>query len=243
MLTYTECMSDLAIGLAPNVYRVPTMGSGINSFFFVESDGSVSLVDTGLNTAPKKIVAAIKSIGKDPTDIRRVLFTHCHDDHVGGAAKLFEIIGSPQVFAHEIETPFLESGTTPARDFTHLAGLLFRFMPDQKYPPIKVDEPLSDNQLLTMGGGLRVIHTPGHTPGHVSLLHEPSRTLITGDSIFNFGFKRAWSISAFCTNFEQSKQTATRFLDLDFDTAAFTHGPHIQTGGKAALGKFLHKRS
>ena len=103
-------MSEPVIQLTPNVYRVPTMGSGINSFFFIEDDGSVTLVDTGVKSAPKKIVAAIKSLKKDPKDIRKVLFTHSHDDHAGGAAKLIEIIGNPEVYAHEEEIKYLESG-------------------------------------------------------------------------------------------------------------------------------------
>lgn len=234
-------MSELAIQLAPNIYRVPTLGSGINSFFFIEEDGSVTLVDTGIKSAPKKIIAAIKSLNKDPKDIRKILFTHSHDDHVGGAAKVIEIVGSPEIFAHESEIKYLESGTNPPRDLSHFAGLFFRFMPEVKYPPIKVNNVLHDRQILNIGGGLEVIHTPGHTPGHVSFLHKPSGVLITGDSVFNFGFKLAWSLSAFCTDFDQSRETAKKFLDLEFETAAFTHGPHIQKGGKGALKEFLRR--
>ena len=234
-------MAELAIQLAPNVFRVPTMGNGINSFFFIEDDGSITLVDTGVKSAPKKIVAAINYLNKDVKDIRKVLFTHSHDDHAGGAAKIIEIIGEPEVLAHESEIKYLESGTNPPRDLTHLAGFFFRFMPAGKYSPIKVDTAINDKQLLPIAGGLEVIHTPGHTPGHVSFLHKPSGVLITGDSVFNFGFKLAWSLSAFCTSFDQSRETAKKFLDIDFDTAAFTHGPHIQKGGKRALENFLLK--
>jgi glyoxylase-like metal-dependent hydrolase (beta-lactamase superfamily II) len=234
-------MKELAIQLAPNVYRVPTMGNGINSFFFIEDDGSVTLVDTGLKTAPKKISAAIKSLGKDVTDIRKILFTHSHDDHASGAAKIIEIIGTPEVLAHREEVKYLESGENPPRDLTHFAGFIFRFMPKGGFDPIRVDSSFDDRQVLPIAGGLEVMHTPGHTPGHVSFLHKSSGVLITGDSVFNFGFKLAWSLSAFCTSFNQSKETAKKFLDLEFETAAFTHGPHIQNGGKRALEKFLLK--
>ena len=115
-------MSDPVIEIAKNLFRVPTMGSGINSFFITESDGSITLIDTGLKTAPKKLVTAIKYLQKDPSDIKRVLFTHSHDDHAGGAAKIIEIIGSPRVYAHEAEAQYLESGKNPPRDLTHLAG-------------------------------------------------------------------------------------------------------------------------
>ena len=236
-------MSPLVIELAPNVYRIPTMGSGINSFLFKETDGSLTLVDCGLKSAPKKIEAAITSLKQDMSDVKKILFTHSHYDHAGGAAKVIELIGSPEVISHEAERDFLESGKTPPQDYSYFAGKFFRFMPPSRLDPISVSKTVRDGETLNIAGGLQVVHTPGHTPGHVSLLHLPSRTLITGDSVFNFGFKRAWSLSAFCTNFEQSKKTALRFLDLDYTTAAFTHGPHIKDKGKIALKKFLAEKS
>ena len=236
-------MASLIIELAPNVYRIPTMGSGINSFLFKETDGSLTLVDCGLKSAPKKIEAAITSLKQDMSDVKKVLFTHSHDDHAGGAAKVIELIGSPEVISHEAEQEFLESGKTPPLDYSYFAGKFFRFMPSSRLDPISVTKTVRDGETLDIAGGLQIVHTPGHTPGHVSLLHRPSGTLITGDSVFNFGFKRAWSLSAFCTNFEQSKKTAYRFLDLDYTTAAFTHGPHIKDKGKIALKKFLAGKS
>ena len=183
--------------------------------------------------------AAITSLKQNMSDVRKVLFTHSHDDHAGGAAKVIEFIGSPEVISHEEEKDFLERGENPPQDYSYFAGKLFRFMPPSRFTPITVTKTVRDGENLDIAGGLQVVHTPGHTPGHVSLLHLPSGTLITGDSVFNFGFKRAWSLSAFCTNFEQSKKTALRFLDLDYTTAAFTHGPHIKDKGKIALKKFL----
>ena len=232
-------MSRLVIELAPNVYRIPTMGSGINSFLFKESDGSFTLVDCGVKSAPKKIVAAIKSLNHDVSDVNRIIFTHSHDDHAGGAAQVIELVGKAEVIAHEEEKRFLESGTNPPQDYSHFAGLFFRFLPTGEFTPITVNRTVKDGEHLAIAGGLQVIHTPGHTPGHVSLLHQESGTLITGDSVFNFGFKLAWSISAFCTNFEESKKTALKFLDIDYKIAAFTHGPHIEDGKKLALKKFL----
>jgi glyoxylase-like metal-dependent hydrolase (beta-lactamase superfamily II) len=232
-------MAPLAVQIAPQVFAVPTMSNWINSYIFSEDDGSLTLVDCGLKNAPKKIVAAIKSLNRDMSDVKRVVFTHSHDDHAGGAAKVIEIIGTPQVIAHVEEKQFLESGINPPQDYSHFAGKFFRFMPSGGFSPIRVHKTVSDGEILPIAGGLQVIHTPGHTPGHVSLLHQPSGTLITGDSIFNYGFRVAWSLSAFCTNFNQSKETALRFLDLDFTTAAFTHGPHIKDKGKKKLKKFL----
>ena len=232
-------MAKPGIEMAPGVFRVPTLGSNINSFFFTEDDGSITLVDCGLKSAQKKIENAVKFLNRDMSDVKRIIFTHSHDDHAGGAAKVVELASSAKVISHEEEQQFLESGKTPPQDYSHFAGLIFRFIPPSRFTPVSVAQTVRDGEVLPIAGGLQVIHTPGHTPGHISLLHKNSGVLITGDSIFNYGFKVAWSLSAFCTNFEQSKRTALRFLDLDFSTAAFTHGPHIADKGKKSLKKFL----
>ena len=235
-------MPKPAIQIANNVYRVPTMGSAINSFVVIEEDSSVTIIDAGLKHAYKKIISALDYLGSDHSDVRRILFTHSHSDHTDGAPKLIQKLGTPKVYAHEEELKYMETGENPPRDLSHLAGLFFRFMPFGKHEPVKVDEAIHDRQILPIGGGLEVIHTPGHTPGHSSFLFKESGVLITGDSLVNYGFARYWSLSAFCTSFEQSKKTALKFLDLDFDIAAFTHGPHIQSGGKKALKNFLTKK-
>lgn len=232
-----------AIQIAPNLYRVPTKGDFINSFLFLENDGSITLVDTGLKGAPKRILDALGFLNRDISEVKRILLTHSHDDHASGAAELIEIIGKPQVLAHEADAQFFESGENPPRDLSHFAGLFFRFMPAGGFTPFKVTQRVKGGETLPIAGGLKVIHTPGHTPGHISLLHNESETLITGDSIFNFGFRRAWSLSAFCTNFEESKRTARVFAEVDFKNAAFTHGPHIMHSGKSALGKFLKSKN
>src|SRR4249920_4087429 len=78
-----------AIAFAPGVWRVPTQKFDlINSYVFRDGDGQVTLVDTGLKWAPKRILSALKGIGSGPSDVTRIVLTHCHSDHVGGAAEL-----------------------------------------------------------------------------------------------------------------------------------------------------------
>jgi glyoxylase-like metal-dependent hydrolase (beta-lactamase superfamily II) len=96
--------------------------------------------------------------------------------------------------------------------------------------------------VLDVGGGLRVLHTPGHTPGHMSLLHEPTRVLITGDSIWNMLGRRTWPISALCTDFALTKRTAHVLGEADYDVAAFTHGPEIREGAREAVRDFLRRK-
>ena len=99
-------------------------------------------------------------------------------------------------------------------------------------PPLGAS--FTDGQVLPVAGGLRVVHTPGHSPGHVSLLHQPSGLLITGDAIFNVRGLR-WPIRAFCTNFALTTRTARRLGELDYSVAAFTHGPEIRDRPREAI--------
>jgi glyoxylase-like metal-dependent hydrolase (beta-lactamase superfamily II) len=230
-----------AVALAPGVFRIPTIGSwGTNSFALVDDDGSVTLVDTGLKSAPPRIVAGLAAIGKHPSDVQRIVLTHAHPDHVGGAAELAETTGAP-VAIGAADAGFAESGTAPPTDTSSLSGKIFARLPNGGgFPPVRVGEQLTDGQVLDVAGGLRVVATPGHSPGHVSLLHERTATLITGDALFNVLGVR-YSPRALCSDFRLTRRTAHALGELEYERVAFTHGPEILDGGREAVRRFLAK--
>ena len=235
-------MSDPIVTLAPSVYRIGTMGSFINTFVFLEPDGSVTLVDCGLKNAPGAIVRGLSAIGKNPGDVQRIVLTHAHDDHIGGAAEMIGAAGLSGAAMHEADAEFIRAGTLPSIDRSSTSGRIFARIPARPYAAFAVSEVLTDGQVIDVAGGLRVVHTPGHTPGHISLLHESTGVLITGDSIFNMASRMTWALSAFCTSYEQSKNTAGRLGDLEFNVAAFTHGPEIRNKARERIRSFLTKR-
>lgn len=231
-----------AVQLVPGVWRIPTQGrSAINSYALVDDDGSVTLVDCGLAKAPARIVAGLAAMGRTPADVTRIVLTHLHPDHAGGAAELARSTGAT-VAVHTAEVAHARAGTVPGNDPTYLTGRLFhRLAGNAGFPPVPVGQPLTDGDVLDVGGGLRVVHTPGHSPGHVSLLHEPTRLLITGDAIFNILGVR-WSFKPFCSDFRMSQRTAHVLGELDYDVAAFTHGPEITDAPREKIRAFLARR-
>jgi glyoxylase-like metal-dependent hydrolase (beta-lactamase superfamily II) len=227
------------VELAPGVWRIPLVGDWVNGFAFRDDDGQVTLVDFGLKSSATKVLAALDTIGSGPSEVTRILLTHAHPDHAGGAAEISRNTGRAMGI-HEADAEYLAAGKSPPRDTSLLLGRLFNRMGGGGFEAVSVGERLTDGQLLPVNGGLRVIHTPGHSPGHVAFLHEPTGVLIAGDSIFNVLGMR-WSIASFCTDFAMSKKTAHRLTEVQYRIAAFTHGPEIRDNPRAAIGNFLAK--
>jgi glyoxylase-like metal-dependent hydrolase (beta-lactamase superfamily II) len=232
-----------AVQLAANVWRIPTAPRDfVNSFAFVEDDGSVTLVDTGVRKAPPKIVAGLAAIGKHPQDVQRIVLTHAHPDHAGGAAEMGRRTGAP-VSIHDGDRSWCEAGEVLARPTeTSPLGRLMMRLSKPTFEPFAPGPALHDDEVLPVAGGLRVVHTPGHSPGHVALLHEPSGVLITGDSIFNV-LRLRISPKSLCADFAMTKQTAHRLGELDYDVAAFTHGTEVRDNAREQVRGFLRALS
>jgi len=229
------------VPLADGVWRIPTVGrSAVNSFVFLDDDATLTLVDAGMRGAPRRLCAALAEIGKRPTDVSRILLTHAHTDHVGGADAMRARTGAP-VHIHDDDAGFLRAGRPPPRDPARPLGRVLA-LAQRHLPSCPVDETFLEGDIVGVAGGIRVLHTPGHSPGHCSFLHPRSGVLITGDALFNLRDRVAYSYAANCSDFTMSTQTAERLGEVDYETAAFTHGPEIRTGARDRVRQFLTAR-
>ena len=197
--------------LAPGVIRIPTTRRD-NAFLIAGNDG-FTLVDVGWAGAPAAVLDTVAELGRKPADIRRVVLTHAHPDHVQGAARLRELTGA-QFFIHHEDHSWLENGRVPADGRSGSLGRLLDRLPKLHWHPLSADATLTDGELVPDSDGLRGLHTPGHSPGHIVLLHEPSRTLLTGDAVFHRG-------------------------DLTLGPAALAADPQLRTGSLARLPRDL----
>jgi len=229
-----------AVRLAEDVWRIPTAPFDlVNTFAFVDGDGQVTLVDCGLKRASARIVAGLAAMGKAPADVTRIVLTHAHIDHAGAVAEVARHTGAG-VEVHADDAGYVREGVAAPMESQSTAGRLMQRAPRQRFAPVEVGVELRDGDVVDVAGGLRVLHTPGHTPGHVSLLHESSGVLVTGDSIFNV-LGRRWPFGYTCTDPAQCRRTAVRLADETFTTAAFTHGQEIATGAREAIRGFLSR--
>jgi glyoxylase-like metal-dependent hydrolase (beta-lactamase superfamily II) len=215
---------EAAVRLADGVWRIPTTpGNMINSFALAGPDGGVTIVDAGLKIGPshKRLVAGLAAIGAAPADVRRVVITHAHPDHAGGLAALVEQTGCG-VLAHERESVYLRDGRSPRT----------RRGRSRHFPKVTVTVEFQHGSLLP--GGLRAVHTPGHSPGHTALLHEDSGVLFTGDAVMNVRGVR-YAPGFLCTDPDRNRESADHLGELDFEVAAFAHGPELRRDAKAAV--------
>jgi glyoxylase-like metal-dependent hydrolase (beta-lactamase superfamily II) len=160
----------------------------VNIAFIGSSDGhegSWVLVDTGMAGAASRIINAAELLFGEDTAPAAIVLTHGHFDHVGSVRELIRRWQVP-VYAHELELPYLTGRSNyPPPDPAVGGGAvatLSRFFPRR---PIDLGDailPLPDDGSIPGIGEWRWIHTPGHSPGHVSLFRDYDRALVAGDA-------------------------------------------------------------
>lgn len=122
-------------------------------------------------------------MGGDLADLNRIVPTHAHP-HEQGAPALREHTGA-RVLIHTADAAWPADGRGPADGRSSPAARRFDQLPAAHWTPFKPDATVEDGELNSGSGGLRVNHTPGHSPGHIALLHEPTRTVLAGDAVFH----------------------------------------------------------
>lgn len=156
------------------------------------------LIDTGYPGQFALIQEQLSSCGVSVQDITKIIISHQDLDHIGSLPDVIRNSNrTPEVFASEIEKPYIEGNKrlvklSPESITQALASLPAAVPPEWKNafrhtlenpPKAEVNSILHDGEELPLGGGIIVIHTPGHTPGHTSLYHRPSKTLIAADAM------------------------------------------------------------
>lgn len=143
------------------------------------------LVDAGMPHSASQIMAITEKRFGENKRPEAIILTHGHFDHVGGIVELVEHWNIP-VFAHELELPFLTGQKSyPEPDSTVEGGLVAKMSPMFPNEPVNLGnhiKKLPDDGSVPFMPGFRWIHTPGHSPGHVSFFRDEDRALIAGDA-------------------------------------------------------------
>lgn len=217
----------------------------VNVIFFGRpgaGDREWVLVDAGvMGTAGLIASAADHRFGPNARPAA-IIMTHGHFDHVGALEELANRWEVP-VYAHELEHPYLDgSASYPPPDPSVGGGLMARLSPLYPRGPVDVRgwlKPLPANGDVPHMPGWRWLHTPGHSPGHVSLWREADRTIIAGDAFITTRQESAYAVIMqkqemhgppmyYTTHWQNARASVELLASLDPDRVVTGHGPAME---------------
>lgn len=212
----TSSTSGMLVNAAEGIHYLTVQI--VNVCFVTISQDEWVLVDAGMPKSAKKIIEAAEELYGEGARPHAIILTHGHFDHVGAIFELIEEWNVP-VYAHSLELPYLTGAKNyPEPDSTVEGGLIAKFSSMFPNEGINLEthiQPLpSDGSIIEMPGW-KWIHTPGHTPGHISLYREKDGALIGGDAFVTVKQESLYKV----LTQEQEISGPPRYLTTDWDSA------------------------
>lgn len=188
-------------------FRWHRVNLGFVSGYILYRGGEATIVDTGTGGSAPDIEAALSEVGLGWGDVGGVIVTHLHDDHQGSLQAVLDQAGE---------------GTPWYAGEGDLSGIRAR----------SDGVAVADGQAV---GGLTIVTTPGHTPGHISVLDASAGILVTGDALNGADGGVAGPNPRFTTDMETANQSVRKLAGFDYEIALFGHGEPVLAGASEAV--------
>lgn len=198
-------------------------------------DNHAILVDVGMPGQLEAIQAAVEKAGVAFENIDAIILTHQDIDHVGSIQDVLKAASKPiDVYAHAEDKPYIEGDKAPIKMTPERVTAMLANLPEDvrkqaeavflNPPTAKVTKVVADGDVLPFFGGIQVIFTPGHTPGHISLYHQATKTLITGDATVSQNGKIIGPNQQATPDMPLALESQKKFTSFDIAKAICYHG-------------------
>jgi glyoxylase-like metal-dependent hydrolase (beta-lactamase superfamily II) len=237
----------LHLDLAPGVHGVEHAHTNC---YLITDDSGVTLIDAGFRSTGVAVLDLLAAIGRTITDIRALLLTHGHFDHVGFARGLQASLGTP-IWVHGDDRSL---AAHPYRYRPESNRLLYPWAHGRSWPilgrmvlagalavrGVHADRTFTDGQVLEVPGRPTVVHTPGHTAGQCAFWLPDRGVLLSGDALVTldpYTGARGPRLVAPAATADSARALASldRLTDLDAQIVLPGHGPGWRAGIRAAV--------
>jgi glyoxylase-like metal-dependent hydrolase (beta-lactamase superfamily II) len=253
----TKLLQDM-VKISSHVHSIdgldhPIPAVGIVPYLIEEQPDDLTLIDTCFASELPKLKTYVADSGFEIKNVKRIILTHVHPDHIEAANEIKKLTGA-KIFSYWSEAAYLAQNPKyegpPSHDGylsllqkfgVNMEDIIKKFGP-MHLEPIIVDEQLNDNDTI-VGTNLQVIHTPGHTPGHISLFHRKYGIVFGADFLFNsvFGIEGLFiPPSVVSIDPLTALISAQRVSRIKFDKLLLAHQSRpILEGGQKAVEKVV----
>ncbi|OBZ09357.1 MULTISPECIES: MBL fold metallo-hydrolase [Bacillales] len=197
------------------------------------------LVDTGYPGQLPLIKEQMERAGISFDKLKKIIITHQDIDHIGSLPAILEALPQKaEVLATEIEAPYIQGEKRPIKITAESIERAMKALPAEvsdewrasfrktleSPPSAAVDAFVTYGQELPYCDGITVIGTPGHTPGHICLYHQASKTLIAADALVVVNDQLLGPIPSYCHDYELALQSLRQLTEYDIETVICYHG-------------------
>lgn len=189
------------------VEYVRVIADFVNAYVLIRGN-EVALVDTGIPGTGEQFASVLSDAGLGWDAVNHLILTHYHGDHVGAMSEVMEAATNATIYAGEADIPEIETAHT-------------------------IQSVAQGDEIF----GLQIIETPGHTPGHISVLDPVGLLFVAGDALTNAEGTLAGSNPQFTADMALANESIRKIAGLNFETAVFGHGEPIEEGASAAVAE------
>jgi glyoxylase-like metal-dependent hydrolase (beta-lactamase superfamily II) len=196
------------------------------------------LIDTGIFMKTRYLIEILTKNNFPLSDLKMIILTHCHCDHIGGAAELVKYSGA-KLAAHKNDVPFILQQNVIEGAYHSMMLEEQKYMRQFNCVVKQIDYVLEDDDVIDIIGGLQVINVPGHTPGSIALYQADKKIMFFSDVIRN-NQDKGLTIGIpekFNVNTNQVHIDAKKLMSYSIEYALFGHGSPIAKEANQVLNE------